>query len=158
MQNRRFASIFWCCSSGALLLPQYHSREHEARPPRRRRRAVAFCLHRRQRLGKQRLAIARALLNDPQYLIFDEATSALDCLNDHLIGDAFTSCLVGRTAIFIAHWLSTIRNSHRTEKLCKTVPSMNYQQNRIIPRYVRRKSILNRLIPPRAKAFENLSD
>jgi ABC-type multidrug transport system fused ATPase/permease subunit len=62
---------------------------------------------------KQRLAIARALLNDPQYLIFDEATSALDSLNDHLIRDAFASCLKGRTAIFIAHRLSTIRNCHR---------------------------------------------
>jgi ABC-type multidrug transport system fused ATPase/permease subunit len=62
---------------------------------------------------KQRLAIARALLNDPQYLIFDEATSALDSLNDHLIRDAFNSCLLGRTSIFIAHRLSTIRNCHR---------------------------------------------
>ena len=68
---------------------------------------------------KQRLAIARALLNDPQYLIFDEATSALDSLNDHLIRDAFSSCLLGRTSIFIAHRLSTIRNCHRIVVLSK---------------------------------------
>jgi ABC-type multidrug transport system fused ATPase/permease subunit len=62
---------------------------------------------------KQRLAIARALLNDPHYLIFDEATSALDSINDYLIREAFDSCLHGRTAIFIAHRLSTIRHCHR---------------------------------------------
>ena len=62
---------------------------------------------------KQRLAIGRALLNDPQYLIFDEATSALDSLNERLIRDAFSSCLLGRTAIFIAHRLSTIKHCHR---------------------------------------------
>lgn len=62
---------------------------------------------------KQRLAIARALLNDPQYLIFDEATSALDTVNENLIRKALENCLLGRTSIFIAHRLTTIRNCER---------------------------------------------
>ncbi|MBV9998414.1 MAG: ABC transporter ATP-binding protein [Verrucomicrobia bacterium] len=62
---------------------------------------------------RQRLAIARALLHEPEYFIFDEATSALDTLSERLVHDALARVLAGRTAIFIAHRLSTIKDCDR---------------------------------------------
>ncbi|HZU84953.1 MAG TPA: ABC transporter ATP-binding protein [Polyangiaceae bacterium] len=62
---------------------------------------------------RQRLAIARALLADPDIFIFDEATSALDTVSEKLIQDALDKCLGGRTAVFIAHRLATVRNCDR---------------------------------------------
>ena len=62
---------------------------------------------------RQRLAIARALLADPDVFIFDEATSALDTMSERLIQDAIEKNLGGRTAIFIAHRLATVKNCDR---------------------------------------------
>jgi ABC-type multidrug transport system fused ATPase/permease subunit len=62
---------------------------------------------------RQRLAIARALLSDPQCFIFDEATSALDTLSEQLIQEALNRNLAGRTVIFIAHRLATVKHCDR---------------------------------------------
>ncbi len=62
---------------------------------------------------KQRLAIARLLLKDPAIMILDEATSHLDNDNEAHVQAALDTALHGRTAIVIAHRLSTVRSADR---------------------------------------------
>jgi len=60
---------------------------------------------------QQRLAIARAVLAEPQILILDEATSNLDTESEQLIQASIATLLAGRTTFVIAHRLSTIRRA-----------------------------------------------
>jgi len=61
---------------------------------------------------KQRVAIARTLLKNPPVLIFDEATSALDSANERAIQAELKSAAQGKTALVIAHRLSTVADAH----------------------------------------------
>jgi ATP-binding cassette subfamily B protein len=61
---------------------------------------------------KQRVAIARTLLKDPPILIFDEATSALDSANERAIQDELKTAAQNKTALVIAHRLSTVVDAH----------------------------------------------
>ena len=58
---------------------------------------------------RQLLAFARALAFDPRILILDEATSSVDTETERLIQEALQTLLQGRTALIIAHRLSTVR-------------------------------------------------
>ncbi len=62
---------------------------------------------------KQRVAIARTLLKNPPILIFDEATSALDSANERAIQAELQSAARNKTALVIAHRLSTVVDAHQ---------------------------------------------
>lgn len=62
---------------------------------------------------KQRLFIARAVYKSPKYIFFDEATSSLDANNEKLIMDNLEQFFKGKTAVVIAHRLSTVKNADK---------------------------------------------
>ncbi len=62
---------------------------------------------------RQRITIARAVLKNPEVLIFDEATSALDAKSERLVQEAIDGLLSGRTTFVIAHRLSTVRHADK---------------------------------------------
>lgn len=62
---------------------------------------------------KQRLFIARAVYKEPEYIFFDEATSSLDANNEKIIMNNLQYFFKGKTAIIIAHRLSTVKNADK---------------------------------------------
>ncbi|CAM3583419.1 MULTISPECIES: ABC transporter ATP-binding protein [Saccharibacillus] len=62
---------------------------------------------------RQRLAIARAILRDPDILLLDEATAHLDSASEGLVQQALDSLMRGRTTLVIAHRLSTVRGADK---------------------------------------------
>ncbi|WHF51912.1 peptidase domain-containing ABC transporter [Chryseobacterium gotjawalense] len=62
---------------------------------------------------RQRLFIARAVYKSPEYIFFDEATSALDANNEKVIMENLEQFFKGKTAIVIAHRLSTVKHADK---------------------------------------------
>ncbi|MCX6178394.1 MAG: ABC transporter ATP-binding protein [Chlorobiales bacterium] len=62
---------------------------------------------------RQRVAIARAMVKNPELLIFDEATSALDNESEKIVQQAIDNAMENRTALVVAHRLSTIKNADK---------------------------------------------
>ena len=62
---------------------------------------------------KQRILIARAVYKNPSFIFFDEATNSLDASNEKVITNQLNHFFTGRTAVVVAHRLSTVRHAHQ---------------------------------------------
>jgi ATP-binding cassette subfamily B protein len=62
---------------------------------------------------RQLISFVRAMVHDPKIIVLDEATSSVDSESESLIQQAIAVLMQGRTAVVIAHRLSTVRNAHQ---------------------------------------------
>src|SRR5262249_12483477 len=72
---------------------------------------------------RQRIAIARALLSDPDVLVLDEPRAALDPTSERQIADGYESVMRGRTTIVITHRLDLARRADRVIDLATPTPA-----------------------------------
>jgi ATP-binding cassette subfamily B protein AbcA/BmrA len=91
---------------------------------------------------RQRIAIARMMIRDPEYLLTDEATSNLDAENEYQVNMALQKLMDGRTSVIVAHNLSTIKTSDNIVFMDKGTVVANgtheqlYEQNQDYRRFV----------------------
>jgi ATP-binding cassette subfamily B protein len=97
----------------AQALHQAHIADLIARLPEGLDTVVGDRGHRLSGGEKQRLALARMLLTAPRVVLLDEATAHLDSESERAVQAALDSALAGRTALVIAHRLSTVRRADR---------------------------------------------
>jgi len=62
---------------------------------------------------RQRLAIARAVYKQPQFIFFDEATNSLDANNEKMILENLRGFFAEKTVVVVAHRLSTVRHADK---------------------------------------------
>ena len=89
---------------------------------------------------KQLISFARAVLADPRIFVLDEATSSVDSETEHLIQQAISHILHGRTSFLIAHRLSTVRQADLIIVVVrdgKIVQSGTHDQLMAVPGYYR---------------------
>ena len=102
---------------------------------------------------KQLLAFARALVFDPRILILDEATSSVDTETECLIQSALKKMIAGRTAIIIAHRLSTLQYVDKVLVLKSgRVQEFGTQRELLV-----KKGIFYRLMHLQASSYNSLS-
>lgn len=81
---------------------------------------------------KQRLFIARAVYKTPDYIFFDEATSALDANNEKVIIENLAQFFKGKTAVVIAHRLSTVKHADKIIVLDKGIVVEEGNHNQLV--------------------------
>jgi len=81
---------------------------------------------------KQRLFIARAVYKTPEYIFFDEATSALDANNEKIIIENLAQFFKGKTAVVIAHRLSTVKHADKIIVLDKGIVVEEGNHNQLV--------------------------